>query len=132
MDSMGIPNDKNNDVHSREMQYLVPQTQPHHAVISTAEQTTGTNGSVSGQIPRNLSTGTMQELQMHRQLSRVGSIVDLTVSRRPSAVVAAIQRPTGHRSILIEYVQHYQFVLLLFIYIYQLHCMLSFSIVSVY
>lgn len=113
MDSIGIPYDKNNDVHSREMQYLVPPTQPHHVVVSTAEQTSAPNGPVSGQIPRNLSTGTLQELQAHRQLSRIGSSVDLTVSRRPSAAVAAIQRPTGHRSILIEYVQHYQFVLLL-------------------
>lgn len=111
MDSMGIPNDKNtSDGQSREMQLLVPPT-PQHIVIVTPEQTTKSNGNEERTIPRNLSTGTMQELQLHRQLSRVASSIDLTLSRRPSAAVAAMQRPSVQRSLFMEYVRHYQSVI---------------------
>lgn len=112
MDSMGIANDKKNEVQSREMQYLVPPT-PHHIVISQPDQTPSNGPIPEHTIPRNLSTGTIQELQLHRQLSRVGSSADLVPSRRPSAIVTAMQRrPSMPRSILMEYVQQYQFVLL--------------------
>lgn len=110
MDSMGIPNDKNID--GREMQLLVPPTSPH-IVIVTPEQNSKANGiEERSAIPRNLSTGTMQELQLHRQLSRVSSSIDLTLSRRPSAAVTAMQRPSVQRSLFMEYVQRYQSVLL--------------------
>lgn len=115
MDSMAIANDKNNEVQSREMQYLVPPT-PHHIVISTPEQTSSNGPTPDRPIPRNLSAGTIQELQLHRQLSRVASSTDLVPSRRPSAIVTAMQRrPSMSRSILMEYVQDYQSVLLSYI-----------------
>lgn len=116
MDPMGaMPyndrNDKNNETPSREMQYLVPPT-PNHIVITAPEQTPSNGPIPDHSIPRNLSTGTIQELQLHRQLSRVGSSTDLVPSRRPSAIVTAMQRrPSMPRSILMEYVQPYQSVL---------------------
>lgn len=106
MDSMAIANDKNNDAQSREMQYLAPPA-PHHIIISSPEQT-HVNGPIpeeTRQIPRNMSTGTIQELAQHRQMSRIGStgtIHDLALSRRPSAIVAAMQRPSVQRSLFIE------------------------------
>lgn len=107
---MGIANDKNTD--GREMQLLVPPT-PQHIVIVTPEQNSKANGiEERPAMPRNLSAGTMQELQLHRQLSRVASSIDLSISRRPSAAVTAMQRPSVQRSLFMEYVHHYQSVFL--------------------
>lgn len=107
MDSTGIANDRNSDGQSGEMQYLVPPA-PLHIVMSTPEQSSMTTVNEEHQITRNESTGALQELQLHRQLSRVasgGSI--LTLSRRPSATVAAMQRPSVQRNILMEYVHSF-------------------------
>lgn len=102
---MGIANDKNNDGNLREMQYLVPPAP--HINVSTPDETAKAH-TEEHHIPRNVSTGTLQELQLHRQLSRAGSSGSiLALSRRPSATVAAMQRPCVQRTILMEYVRDY-------------------------
>lgn len=103
---MGIANDKNNDVNSREMQYLVPPAP--HINVSTPDESAKAHTAEEHHIPRNVSTGTLQESQLHRQLSRTGSSGSiLALSRRPSATVAAMQRPCVQRTILMEYVRDY-------------------------
>lgn len=86
MDSAGIANDKN-DTHTSDIQLLVP-TVSHHHIVSPEQSSNGTE---------------------HRKMARIdssGTIQELALSRRPSAVVSAMQRPSGNitvqRSLLIE------------------------------
>lgn len=104
MESLGVANDKNipnenhRDVHSAETQYLLPPM-PRHIVISTPEETERAIGNDGGELPRIRSTGAIQDMQLSRVASN-NSIVAL--SRRPSAAVTAMQRPSVPRGILLE------------------------------
>lgn len=112
MDATGIANDKNIDglPSCRDMQYLAPPGQHQIVVTAPEQEPPNVNDSHGRHLPRNYSSGTIQELQTHhhhhhhQQMSRRGSSTDLSISRRPSAVVAAMRRPSMPRTILMEYV----------------------------